>query len=430
MRGGLLCLSLGCAFLFFYGTRDSIELDTVALTTATTIARKQGVGCFGCKAEPGVGEPFNFGCASVWDQPPLGWAAKTAFNAVQKALFFVGQATSWVGEKQKSMGTGTDQKMGSDYSLLDIICFHKGFIGGTPFSPCHEKTGMFGGAFDEKDDDDTGAAQGQPRIAQGRAPPQAPPHGQSDPPTQRQSDPQTQGQSAPQTQGQRAQQTQGQRDQPTQNPPPLPPPLQAGQRAQQEREYTERQLEAAAQPLPPPVSTKSSSPISKLNEPKKTMLVFKSQMQGSDTPNGHCDFMDPFGEGYRGKANVAGDGNPCLPWPKKWVVEYHGSGLVLDHAACKEIQGDTLCWEACLKEQEVSSAVDLSEPCLAASHNGFGPVVYVMLLCVSRWAPLMLHSVLCSLLSFPVMGPLSLLDRTQTNNFCRNPNDAKAPFCR
>ena len=100
----------------------------------------------------------------------------------------------------------------------------------------------------------------------------------------------------------------------------------------------------------------SKGNITKMNAPKKHMLVFKSQLMGMSEPNAlDCDYLDPYGEGYRGQVHVAADGSPCLPWPKDWVVKHHGSGLVLDNSACQKIQEDTLCWEACLAQQEVQN---------------------------------------------------------------------------
>ena len=59
--------------------------------------------------------------------------------------------------------------------------------------------------------------------------------------------------------------------------------------------------------------------ITKMNAPKKHMLVFKSQLMGSGEPTAlDCDYLDPYGEGYRGQVHVAADGSPCLPWPKDW----------------------------------------------------------------------------------------------------------------
>jgi hypothetical protein len=82
-----------------------------------------------------------------------------------------------------------------------------------------------------------------------------------------------------------------------------------------------------------------------------------------------CSYLGPGGADYRGLVDHTGDGTQCLPWPKGWAAEYHGSGLAKDMEACSDLPSGSRCWEACLYEQE-------------------------------------------------------------TNNFCRNPRDAKQPECR
>ncbi len=82
-----------------------------------------------------------------------------------------------------------------------------------------------------------------------------------------------------------------------------------------------------------------------------------------------CSYLGPGGDDYRGLIDHTGDGTPCLPWPKGWAAKYHGSGLAKDIEACSDLPSGSRCWEACLDKQE-------------------------------------------------------------TNNFCRNPRDAKQPECR
>lgn len=128
--------------------------------------------------------------------------------------------------------------------------------------------------------------------------------------------------------------------------------------------------------------------------PRKTMLVIKPQLASAleqahtaDADGAHhdqaeisapldnndlllkCDYLDPVGAAYRGSKAEAWDGSKCLPWPKKWAVIHHGAGLLKDPAACSELRPNLQCWQACIAEQE-------------------------------------------------------------TNNFCRNPNDAPQPYCR
>jgi hypothetical protein len=95
--------------------------------------------------------------------------------------------------------------------------------------------------------------------------------------------------------------------------------------------------------------------LAKLDAPKKSMLLIKPQMAASgEQSNLGCDYLDPFGEGYRGTANVAASGKPCLPWPQEWVVLHHGGGLAKDPSGCAGIPADTRCWDACLAQLEVS----------------------------------------------------------------------------
>jgi len=88
------------------------------------------------------------------------------------------------------------------------------------------------------------------------------------------------------------------------------------------------------------------------------------------TPNGRaCHYFDRRGETYRGERDTAQDGSPCLPWPPKWGSMYFGDGLLKDPTACDSLQLNSQCYSACMQAQP-------------------------------------------------------------TNNFCRNPTDDQAPFCR
>ena len=82
-----------------------------------------------------------------------------------------------------------------------------------------------------------------------------------------------------------------------------------------------------------------------------------------------CSYLGPNGGEYRGAVDHTEDGTKCLPWPKGWAGKYHGSGLAKDLAACDEFNQGSRCYEACLDQQE-------------------------------------------------------------TNSYCRNPTDAKQPYCR
>ena len=96
--------------------------------------------------------------------------------------------------------------------------------------------------------------------------------------------------------------------------------------------------------------------LARLDAPKKSMLMIKPQMAAASgaQSNLDCDYLDPFGEGYRGTANVAASGKPCLPWPQEWVVLHHGGGMAKDPSACAGIPADTKCWDACLAQLEVN----------------------------------------------------------------------------
>ena len=95
--------------------------------------------------------------------------------------------------------------------------------------------------------------------------------------------------------------------------------------------------------------------LAKLDAPKRSMLMIKPQMAASGEQNNlGCDYLDPFGEGYRGTVNVAASGSACLPWPKEWVLLHHGGGLAKDPSVCSGIPSDTKCWEACVAQLEVT----------------------------------------------------------------------------
>lgn len=91
-------------------------------------------------------------------------------------------------------------------------------------------------------------------------------------------------------------------------------------------------------------------------------------LQLADIAQPKCSYLGPGGGDYRGLADKA-NGEQCLPWPKSWAAKYHGSGLAKDILACTDIPMGSRCWEACIGEQE-------------------------------------------------------------TNKYCRNPTDARGPFCR
>ena len=105
--------------------------------------------------------------------------------------------------------------------------------------------------------------------------------------------------------------------------------------------------------------------LAKLDAPTKSMLMIKPQMAAvGEQNNFDCDYLDPFGEGYRGTANVAASGRECLPWPKEWVVLHHGGGLAKDPSVCSGIPSDTKCWEACLAQLEVNEERKTENVCI------------------------------------------------------------------
>jgi hypothetical protein len=79
-----------------------------------------------------------------------------------------------------------------------------------------------------------------------------------------------------------------------------------------------------------------------------------------------CDYMTA--SAYRGYADVAADGNKCLPWPKHYTWDHHGTGVAKDAWKCDDysLKRGSLCWQECLRSLETNSYCrspgDASEP--------------------------------------------------------------------
>ena len=120
-----------------------------------------------------------------------------------------------------------------------------------------------------------------------------------------------------------------------------------------------------------PASGKKMRMLAQVPEPQRPGLLAIEQSPTTqlEARKMHCSYLGPGGADYRGTMDSTGDGKQCLPWPKSYALKYHGSGLAKDIAACAAYAVGSRCYESCLAEQE-------------------------------------------------------------TNTYCRNPTDAKQPFCR
>mmetsp|Transcript_59625 Transcript_59625/g.122265 ORF Transcript_59625/g.122265 Transcript_59625/m.122265 type:complete len:2837 (+) Transcript_59625:263-8773(+) len=68
-----------------------------------------------------------------------------------------------------------------------------------------------------------------------------------------------------------------------------------------------------------------------------------------------CAYIDHQGADYRGLADHAGDGTPCLPWPVGYTSRFLDAGLAKDITDCKDLVDGSSCWESCKAREETNS---------------------------------------------------------------------------